>query len=85
MRDDHLDEDWHDDVDAGIDATVPCPECGGEIYDDSDHCPACGHWLTEADHRELGTDARPSRGVRFVAIVMIMIFLATLLLAGSMF
>jgi uncharacterized membrane protein YvbJ len=79
------DEDWYDDDTADPDASVPCPECGAAIYDDSDHCPKCGHWLTDADRRTLGTGSGPSRRVRLVAILMIVIFLVTLLLAGSMF
>ena len=84
MQDDHDDEDWHDDEDADLDGVVPCPECGADVYDDSDHCPACGHSLTDEDRHGLG-DGRPSRGVRIVAIVMIVVFIVTMLLAGSMF
>lgn len=84
MLHNHDDEDWHDNEDADLDGVVPCPECGGDVYDDSDHCPACGHWLTDEDRRSLG-DGWPSRGVRVVAIVMIVVFIVTMLLAGSMF
>jgi hypothetical protein len=81
MRDD---EDWYDDETANADAALPCPECGAAIYDDLDYCPKCGYWLTDADRRaQIGGGF--SRVVRIVAIVMIVVFLATLLLAGAMF
>ncbi len=28
--------------------TIFCPECGGEVYEESDHCPACGYFLESA-------------------------------------
>jgi hypothetical protein len=28
--------------------TVPCPECGGDVYEEADHCPSCGHFLLAA-------------------------------------
>jgi predicted RNA-binding Zn-ribbon protein involved in translation (DUF1610 family) len=31
------------DIDDGDDSeTVPCPECGEEVYEDADRCPECG-------------------------------------------
>ncbi len=33
--------DWNPDP-----ATVPCPECGGEVFDDADRCPECGHYFS---------------------------------------
>jgi hypothetical protein len=80
------DEDWYDDEDAALDdalddTTVPCPECGTEIYADLDHCPQCGHWLTDDDHRVLDRDTGwfSSRRVRLVAIVMLASFVLALL------
>lgn len=26
--------------------TLPCPECGAEIYEESEQCPACGAYIT---------------------------------------
>lgn len=26
--------------------TVPCPSCGEPIYEDSEHCPYCGEYVT---------------------------------------
>jgi hypothetical protein len=37
-------EDWGDD-----DATVPCPYCGKEIYEDSPRCPHCGRYISKED------------------------------------
>jgi len=25
--------------------TLPCPECGAEIYEDAERCPACGAYV----------------------------------------
>lgn len=35
------------DQDAGDEAvqTLPCPRCGGEIYEDADRCPRCGEYV----------------------------------------
>jgi len=47
------DEDWvyDDDDDA---ETVPCPECGAEVYEEAESCPACGNYIvhshTSASH-----------------------------------
>jgi hypothetical protein len=26
--------------------TVPCPECGAEVYEDALQCPVCGNYVT---------------------------------------
>ena len=46
MHDDELpdDADLHDEDDPEADQ-VPCPECGGWVYDDIDQCPHCGNWI----------------------------------------
>jgi len=36
-------EDWTDDEAS---ETVPCPECGADVYEDAVSCPACGHYIT---------------------------------------
>jgi len=82
--DDPDDEAWYDDEDADSDAALPCPECGAVIYDHLDHCPKCGYWLTDADRRTQNAGGF-SRVVRIVAILLIVVFLVTLLLAGVMF
>ncbi|NIP85066.1 MAG: hypothetical protein GTO03_05690 [Planctomycetales bacterium] len=38
-------EDGYDD--EGLDAdTVPCPQCGADVYEDAPQCPACGNYIT---------------------------------------
>ena len=76
------DEDWYDDEDPAAERdghSLPCPECGTAIYADVDHCPQCGHWLTDADRRSLDRDHFPSRRVRIVAIVLLALFALGLL------
>lgn len=36
-----------DDLDD--DATMPCPFCGEEIYDDAERCPQCGRYLSREE------------------------------------
>ena len=66
--------DYGDDADDSA-ATFPCPECGAAIYEDLDHCPSCGHWLTDADRH-------PSRRTRLIAAVLLAIFLLAVI-AGT--
>jgi hypothetical protein len=43
--------DWSDGTgdDSGGDATVPCPYCGQEMYEDSPRCPHCGQYISAED------------------------------------
>ncbi len=41
-------DDWDDDSEAEVD-TITCPECGAEVYEEADACPACGYFLLPAD------------------------------------
>lgn len=36
-------DDLPDDVPA---ETLPCPECGADIYEESEQCPVCGAYVT---------------------------------------
>jgi len=73
-------EDWYDDEDDASDSdSVPCPECGTAIYADLDHCPQCGHWLSDADHRVHDTSQFSYRRVRIVALIMLIVFVLGLL------
>jgi hypothetical protein len=94
QRDWHDDEeDWSEtggdyedefvDVDSNDVDAVPCPECGAEIYSDLDHCPQCGHWLTDADHAACGTGLFASHRVRLIAAILLAIFVLGLL-AGTL-
>lgn len=47
-------EDYGTDSDAEVD-TVPCPECGAEVYEEAEACPACGYFMLPADR--LGKNA----------------------------
>lgn len=44
-------EDWSDEEEADDDgdATVPCPYCRREIYEDSVRCPYCERYLSDED------------------------------------
>ena len=48
-----FDHDWDDpdcdDGDPGAGDFIDCPECRAEIDSDSEACPRCGYWITEAD------------------------------------
>jgi len=35
-----------DELDEDGDDTMPCPNCGAEIYDDAVQCPVCGEYVT---------------------------------------
>lgn len=34
------------DLDDDLSETVPCSQCGADIYEDAVRCPACGTYLT---------------------------------------
>ena len=40
---DELDDDWDEGEDESD--VVPCPECGAEVYEDAEQCPACGQYI----------------------------------------
>jgi hypothetical protein len=39
-----LDDDWADDDEDESDV-VSCPECGADVYEDAEQCPACGQYI----------------------------------------
>ncbi len=47
-----LDDNEFPEPDVGDDEieTIPCPECGAEVYEDAPRCPYCGAYVT-ADTR----------------------------------
>ncbi len=48
--DDNLDlDDDPVDQDDDEDSTIPCPQCGREIHDESERCPYCGNYVSHED------------------------------------
>lgn len=47
-NDEYYDDDFEYDAQAEDDSPDlrPCPECGAEIYEDSEQCPICGNYIT---------------------------------------
>ena len=41
--DDYPEEDQYDDDSPEL---LPCPNCGKEIYEESERCPYCGEYVT---------------------------------------
>jgi len=46
--DEGFDESEYPEPDEDDDAqdTVPCPNCGADVYEDAPACPVCGHYFT---------------------------------------
>ncbi len=42
LYDDEYPDDYDDDGPA---ETVPCPECGADVYEDAEQCPVCGSYI----------------------------------------
>ncbi len=81
-RDDE--EDWSEtgaDGDDPDDDAIPCPDCGADIYADLDHCPRCGHWLTDADRAAGETGLFATRRVRLIAAALLTVFALGLILS----
>jgi hypothetical protein len=73
---DESEEAFDDDADSD---SIPCPACGRDLYADLDHCPSCGHWLTDADREPRGTGLFATHRVRLIALALLVIFILTLL------
>jgi hypothetical protein len=71
---DEFDNDQFDD-DASL--TVPCPECGAEIYEDAVQCPVCGSYVTHA-----GRNLWSGRPTWWIAVGLLGILATILMLAG---
>jgi hypothetical protein len=39
-----------DDPREGPSETLPCPECGAEVYEESPQCPHCGSYVVFSTH-----------------------------------
>ena len=42
LRDDEYPNQYDDD---DLTETVPCPDCGADIYEDAEKCPVCGAYI----------------------------------------
>ena len=42
-------DSWDLDDEADT-CTVPCPECGHEVYEDAEQCPVCGQYVVFGSH-----------------------------------
>lgn len=36
-------DDYYDEDDES--ETVPCPDCGADVYEDAEQCPSCGQYI----------------------------------------
>ncbi len=67
-------QDWADeDDDDNDDRTITCPECQAEIYEDSERCPECGHYLSSSERYG---DRRPAWVVITAALLLLWILYA---------
>jgi uncharacterized OB-fold protein len=85
MTDDNWDDEtWYDDEDdePGEEHAAACRECGGLVYDFTDKCPACGHWLSAADRRAMRPGESRLQWQKATAAIIILALLACLLIAG---
>ena len=74
---DELDDDEYpdeDDLDDETSETLPCPECGAEVYEDAVRCPACGTYVT------FDTRPRPGRHAWWIILGLLAALLAILVL-----
>lgn len=67
-------EDWTDDSDDVAD-TLPCPNCGAQIYEDTEVCPVCGEYIS---HGSSAWSDKPAWWVTlgFLGIVAVIVVLA---------
>jgi len=47
LDDEFPDENEHDD---DLSRTLPCPQCGADVYEDAVQCPHCGNYITHDTH-----------------------------------
>jgi len=86
MPDQDEDDDWdEDDLDAddgdddiGDEATVPCPFCRHDIFEDTPRCPHCSRYLSADDF------ARGSRPL-WVTVTAVVCLLIAIWLAFATF
>jgi len=61
MDDDYLENDYDeyrdddlDQYDDDFSETLPCPNCGKEIYEDAERCPYCGEYVVFTNSQWVG-------------------------------
>ena len=54
-------------------ATVPCPKCGADVYDEATWCHKCGHVLGD------GTDGKRPAAWVFITVAVVVGLLAVFL------
>lgn len=79
---DESDDAWSEQEFSGEDdrgdETIPCAECGAEIYEDSVQCPHCGVYITDQSTTNLWTD----RPVWWILLGLLGLVATILALAG---
>jgi len=66
----------HEFPDDELSETVPCPQCGAEVYEDCVQCPACGTYVTH------DTNLGSGRPMLWIVLGLLGIVAAVLVLAG---
>jgi ribosomal protein S27AE len=69
------DPDYEDDSDD-VTATVRCPNCGTDVYEDAEQCPKCGEYV------EFSTSAWDGKSLPWVMVGLAGIVAVILALSG---
>lgn len=77
-NDEPKDEDWYVDDEADEADPIPCPECGQDVPEFLDKCPACGYWLSAFDRRRLRPRESKPMWVLATAFVLIVVLILSL-------
>lgn len=72
-------DEWDEGEFDSSPTTLPCPECGAEIYDDAVRCPSCG-WYVIWDEPVGGRSDRWDRLVRLGLILVVLGVLGSVVL-----
>lgn len=69
-------------LDDDLGQTVPCPRCGGQVWEYAQRCPHCGvHFTGEAWEFEVNKGEKPRRRRLLWILAAILVIVAILLLA----
>lgn len=58
-----------------------CPECGNDVYADSESCPVCGHWFTDADQSRMWRAVSENESLSVMGGIVFAFFAFVVLLA----